>query len=86
MANHSSILARKIPLTEEPGGLQSVALQRVRHDQTHTHTHTHTSFTSQIKCPFLRHSLPNQGVDSAAILELLCHTLPPPFNGGLTPC
>ena len=27
MVNHSSILARKIPLTEEPGGLQSVALQ-----------------------------------------------------------
>ena len=27
MANDSSILARKIPLTEEPGGLQSVALQ-----------------------------------------------------------
>jgi len=28
---HSSILARKIPLTERPGGLQSMGLQRVRH-------------------------------------------------------
>ena len=32
MANHSSILAWKIPWTEEPGGLQSMVLQRVRHD------------------------------------------------------
>ena len=32
MATHSSILAWKIPRTEEPGGLQSVELQRVRHD------------------------------------------------------
>ena len=29
---HSSILAWKIPWTEEPGGLQSMGLQRVRHD------------------------------------------------------
>ena len=32
MATHSSILAWRIPWTEEPGGLQSVASQRVRHD------------------------------------------------------
>ena len=32
MATHSSILAWKIPWTEEPGGLQSITLQRVRHD------------------------------------------------------
>ena len=32
MATHSSILARKISWTEEPGGLQSMGLQRVRHD------------------------------------------------------
>ena len=32
MATHSSILARRIPWTEEPGGLQSVGLPRVRHD------------------------------------------------------
>ena len=29
---HSSILAGKIPWTEEPGGLQSIGWQRVRHD------------------------------------------------------
>ena len=32
MATHSSILAWRIPWTEEPGGLQSTGLQRVRHD------------------------------------------------------
>ena len=31
-ATHSSILAWRIPWTEDPGGLQSVGLQRVRHD------------------------------------------------------
>ena len=32
MATHSSILAWRIPWTEEPGGLQSMQLQRVGHD------------------------------------------------------
>ena len=32
MAPHSSILAWKIPGTEEPGGLQPMRSQRVRHD------------------------------------------------------
>ena len=32
MATHSSILASRIPRTEEPGRLQSMGSQRVRHD------------------------------------------------------
>ena len=32
MATHSSILAWKIPWMEEPGRLQFMGLQRVRHD------------------------------------------------------
>ena len=32
MAILSGILAWRIPWTEEPGGLQSIGLQRVRHD------------------------------------------------------
>ena len=32
MATHSSILAWRIPWTEEPGGPQSMGLQRVRYD------------------------------------------------------
>ena len=32
ISTHSSILALRIPWTEEPGGLQSIGSQRVRHD------------------------------------------------------
>ena len=32
MATHSSILAWRIPWTEDPGRLQAMGLQRVRHD------------------------------------------------------
>ena len=36
MATHSSILAWTIPWTEEPGGLQSIASQRVRYNIART--------------------------------------------------
>ena len=32
MATYSSVLAWEIPWTEEPGGLQSMELERVGHD------------------------------------------------------
>ena len=32
MASHSSILAWRIPWTEEPGGLQPIEFQRAGHD------------------------------------------------------
>ena len=38
-ALHSSILACKTPWTEEPGGLQFMGLQRVRHDWVTEHTY-----------------------------------------------
>ena len=41
MATHSGILAWEIPRTEEPGRLQSIGLQRGRHDWAGTHTYTH---------------------------------------------
>ena len=41
MATHFSILAWKIPRTEEPGGLQSMGSQRVGHDRS---DHIHPSF------------------------------------------
>ena len=37
MATHSSILAWEIPQTEEPGGLQSMGLQKVSHDLMPAH-------------------------------------------------
>ena len=39
MATHSSILASKIPWTEEPGGLVSKGSQTVGHDWATEHTH-----------------------------------------------
>ena len=38
MPAHSSIRAWKFPWTEEPDGLQSIGLQRVRHDEVTEHT------------------------------------------------
>ena len=40
MATHSRILARIIPWTEKPGGLQSLGLQRVGHNWVTEHTCT----------------------------------------------
>ena len=48
MATHSSILACRIPWTEEPGRLQSMGLQRVGHDWV----------TSLWKIPFRRKWIP----------------------------
>ena len=45
MATLSSILAWRIPWTEEPGRLQSIGSQRVGHGRM-TNTHAHTRFLS----------------------------------------
>ena len=45
MATHSSILAWRIPLTEEPGELQFTGHKRVRHDRA-TNTHGHSEHGS----------------------------------------
>ena len=39
MATHSSILAWRIPRTEEPGGQQSTRLQKVGHNLVTERTH-----------------------------------------------
>ena len=56
MANQSSILAWKIPWTEEPGGLQSMGSQRVRRDwTTNTFNFTQASILAPAYIP-RRHS------------------------------
>ena len=46
-AAHSSVFAWEIPWTEEPGGLQSLGSQRVRHDlATKPQQGTQKDFTS----------------------------------------
>ena len=39
MATHSGILSWEIPWREQPGGLQSMGSQRIRHDWTTTYLH-----------------------------------------------
>ena len=46
---HFSILAWKIPWTEEPGGLQSIGSRRVKHNRACTHLHA--LITSEIVPP-----------------------------------
>ena len=46
-ATHSSFLAWKTPRTEEPGGLQSVGSQRVRHDRS---TNISTCTANSLRC------------------------------------
>ena len=48
MATQSSILAWKIPWTEEPGGLQPMGLQRVAHDLAAEQPQPHHRFGSQM--------------------------------------
>ena len=56
MATHSSVLTWRIPWTEEPGGLQSMELQRVRHNQvTNTFTYTYTYVKSNQHPAFIDH-------------------------------
>ena len=43
MTTHSSILAWRLPWTEEPGGLQSIGLQRIGHDLV-LNNHNNTTF------------------------------------------
>ena len=57
MVAHSSILAWEIPWTEEPGGLQSTGLQRVRHDlvikqQQQSEIHRHLDKEPRKTFPF----------------------------------
>ena len=44
LGTHSRILAWRITWTEESGGLQSMRLQRVRHDLATKHTPMHEIF------------------------------------------
>ena len=58
MATHSSILAWRIPWTEEPGGVQSLGSRRVRHEQVSTHStgpRSWPSYPCLIQSPAARH-------------------------------
>ena len=45
--HHSSVIAWRIPWSGEPGGLQSMGLQRIGHNWVSTHTHTASAWPSK---------------------------------------
>ena len=65
MATHSSILAWRISWTEEPGGLQSMGLQRVGHNLLTEHAHIVFFFSPLKMCHMKleRHLLHNHPSD-----------------------
>ena len=76
MATHSSILAWRISWTEEPGGLQSMGLQRVSTtDLTHTRSY---EISADMNC-----KPPMAG----SVLNVVPHTVHPPHcPSGKDPC
>ena len=49
MATHPSILAWRIPWTEDPGRLQSIGSQRVNMTERFTHKYTHSMILEMIQ-------------------------------------
>ena len=81
MTTHSSILAWRVPRTEEPGGLQSMELQRIRHNWTanlagrplaNTSFHTHQLIPSFISPGIFKKYLEIMGLgESTCPISLL---------------
>ena len=73
MATHSSILAWIIPWTEEPGGLQSMGSQRVRHDWSDWAQHsTEISSTHAVPLIFLDSQRKHVPAHLAAVCAAAC--------------
>ena len=77
MATHSSFLAWRIPRTEEPGGLQSMGSQRVRHDRT-TNTFTFLTGLHATHLTILLHRA--AGVSSLKCKSQSIHLEPPSIS------
>ena len=64
MATYSSILAWRIPWTDEPGRLQSMESQRVRHDGVTKHSTAHIN--NHRNCPKVSDRLETDYVESGS--------------------
>ena len=69
IATHFSILARRIPWTEEPGGLPSMESQRVGHDLATKQLHNRKFYTGVKKINGLENNLESLHLDSIKILS-----------------
>ena len=70
IATHSTPLAWRIPWTEEPGGLQPMGLQRVRHDWA---TNTHKQYFAIRTWTILRRAWGRMDT-SICMAESLCYS------------
>ena len=83
MATHSSILAWRIPRTEEPGGLQSMGSQRVGHELKRLTLDFHFNLAPHwAVCAYWKPSLLRKELKAASVLPLqlpnfINTTLPP---------
>ena len=84
MATHSSILAWRIPQTEEPGGPQSVGSQSARHNRSdwvcmHTHTGQLTTEDDSLQIPGT--NLDNKKNDPRELVycDSVCNSVPSPW-------
>ena len=70
MAPHYSILAWRIPRTEEPGGLQSMGSQRVGHNWAHTQRLSQETVIGLMSCLRPRHcKWSRQGLKSGCLVS-----------------
>ena len=70
-ATHSNILAWRIPWTEDPGGLQSMGLQRVGHSRGDL-AHTHANFWGVVQTtPKAKDMLPKSSPGFLSLCLLL---------------
>ena len=77
MATHSSIRAWRIPWTKEPGGLQYIGSQRVRHDwATNTFTNIHIYICIYVYVYFAFHKNNKSVVLVWWFLSTACHIVP----------
>ena len=65
-----------MPWTEEPGRLQPMGLQRVRHDWAHTHMHKSTSQEASHKRRALSRAVGEDGADARFLESLKQKTCP----------
>ena len=71
MATHSSILAWRIPWTEEPGGLQSMGRKESHTTEQRTLSDSKPLLTFQVCCKKKKIFLPNIFTENSTILLAL---------------
>ena len=82
MATHSSILVWKMPWTKEPGGLQSMGLQRVEHcwsDWVCTHSYFFRTWWWKMEVQFYKQCQVHKLESVAPLWGLLSNTHPSVF-------